>query len=79
MEHHAEALARRDGRDLQARKSGDLWKEPGKAFITQRLTDAAEMLAALYSAAWDAPARSDDDVKTFVKYDGFGAGKPDAK
>lgn len=60
-------------------KSGDLWKEPGKALITQRLTDAAEMLAALYNAAWEASAPSDDDVKTFVKYDGFGAGKPDAK
>ncbi|MFN9974539.1 MAG: hypothetical protein ACK58T_32075 [Phycisphaerae bacterium] len=33
-------------------KSGDLWKEPGKTLITQRLTDAAEMLAALYNVAW---------------------------
>ncbi|HEX8875950.1 MAG TPA: S1/P1 nuclease [Phycisphaerales bacterium] len=60
-------------------KSGDLWKEPGKALITQRLTDAAEMLAALYNAAWEASTPSDEDVKTFVKYDGFDGGKQQAK
>lgn len=60
-------------------KSGDLWKEPGKALITQRLSDATEMLAALYNAAWEASTPSDDDVKTFVKYDGFEAGKSEAK
>ena len=54
-------------------------KEPGKALITQRLTDAAEMLTPLYNAAREASAPSDDDVKTFVRYDGFGADKPDAK
>lgn len=58
-------------------KSGELWKEPGKQLITQRLADAAAMLAALYRAAWEASTPSDEDVKTFVKYDGFGAEKAD--
>jgi hypothetical protein len=60
-------------------KSGDLWKEPGKVLITQRLSDAAEMLAALYGAAWEASTPSDDDLKTFVRYDGVEATKRDAK
>ncbi|MBY0113426.1 MAG: hypothetical protein K2Y21_11430 [Phycisphaerales bacterium] len=54
-------------------QSGDLWKDAGKDLITERLVDGAEMLAALYSAAWDASTPSDDDVKIFVKYDGFGS------
>lgn len=60
-------------------KSGDLWREPGKALITQRLTDATEMLAALYHAAWEASTPSDDDLKAFVRYDGLEATKREAK
>ena len=60
-------------------KSGDLWKEPGKALIIQRVTDAAEMLAALYNAAWEASTPSEDDLKTFVKYDSLQATKNEAK
>jgi hypothetical protein len=60
-------------------KSGDLWKDPGKSVIIRRLTDAAEMLAALYGAAWEASTPSDEDVSTFVKYDGSAPVKNETK
>ncbi len=50
-------------------KSGDLEKEPGKAFIQARLGDGAAMLAAMYAAAWQASAASEKDVKDFIMYD----------
>ncbi|MBS0190044.1 MAG: hypothetical protein U0573_00815 [Phycisphaerales bacterium] len=52
-------------------KSGDLWKEPGAVMITERLADAAGTLSALLVAAWESAAPSDEDIKLFVKYDGF--------
>lgn len=50
-------------------KSGDLEKDPGKAFITERLCDGASMLGALYLAAWQASAMADKDAQDFIKYD----------
>lgn len=55
----------------QLEKSGDLWKAPGAAFISERLADGANFLGELYIAAWESSAPSDDDVAIFVKYDGF--------
>lgn len=50
-------------------KSGDLDKDPGKAFITERLYDGGAMLGALYASAWEASAAAEKDVKDFVMYD----------
>jgi hypothetical protein len=50
-------------------KSGDLDREPGKAFITERLCDGAAMLGSLYASAWEASAMSPKDVSDFVGYD----------
>lgn len=52
-------------------KDGSLMAEPGKIFITERLNDAASMLAALYASAWANSAITDKDVSDFVRYDGF--------
>lgn len=56
-------------------KSGDLDKAPGKAFISERLTDGADMLAALYNAAWVASEPTEKDSQDFVRYDHFRAGE----
>lgn len=53
----------------QLEKTGDLMKETGKAFITERLADGGAMLAALYSAAWASSKPSEKDVSDFVFYD----------
>ena len=50
-------------------KTGDLEKEPGKAFIRERLCDGASTLAAFYLGAWKASAMTDKDAKDFVGYD----------
>ncbi len=55
-------------------KSGDLPKEPGKAMITERLTDAGAMLGALYSAAWTSSAPTEQEVHAWVRFNNF---KPD--
>ena len=55
-------------------KSGDLWKEPGAKMIGERLADGAGFLSALYVAAWESSAPTDEDVALFVKYDGFAEG-----
>ena len=52
-------------------KSGELQKEAGKAFITERLHDGAAMLSALYNNAWANSAPSDKDVSDFIRYDNF--------
>ncbi|MBL8762848.1 MAG: hypothetical protein JNM07_01090 [Phycisphaerae bacterium] len=52
-------------------KDGGLRELRGKEFITERLTDASAMLAALYRAAWESSAPTDDDVKNFLRFDGF--------
>jgi hypothetical protein len=57
-------------------KSGDLDKEPGKVFITERLCDGGAMLGALYAAAWEASAMKDKDVKDFVNYDQVSSAEP---
>ncbi len=57
-------------------KSGDLDKEPGKAFITERLCDGGAMLGAMYIAAWEASAMADKDVRDFVKYDEVSSVEP---
>jgi hypothetical protein len=57
-------------------KTGDLEKEPGKAFITERLCDGGAMLGALYAAAWEASAMVEKDVKDFVRYDGVSSATP---
>ncbi|MEK6701920.1 MAG: hypothetical protein AABZ53_06635 [Planctomycetota bacterium] len=50
-------------------KSGELKKEPGKAFITERLTDAGHMLGDLYAAAWKASEPKPTDADNFLKYE----------
>ncbi len=54
-------------------KDGSLMLEPGRIFITERLNDAASMLAALYASAWASSTITDKDVADFVRYDGFDA------
>lgn len=54
-------------------KSGGLLKDEGKTFVTERLTDASAVLAALYNAAWQSAAPTDEDVRNFVKFDKFDA------
>lgn len=53
----------------QLQKTGDLEKEPGKSFISERLCDGAGMLGAMYLAAWEASAMSPKDAADFVGYD----------
>lgn len=50
-------------------KSGDLDREPGKAFVQERLCDGATTLGALYAAAWKASAMTDKDAQDFIRYD----------
>ncbi len=52
-------------------KNGELWKEPGALMIGERLADGAGFLAAIYVAAWESSAPSDEDINLFIKYDGF--------
>lgn len=53
----------------ELQKSGELEKDAGKVFITERLCDGASMLGALYFAAWQASAMTDKDAQDFIKYD----------
>ena len=50
--------------------SGDLEKDTGKAFISDRLTDAGAMLGALYASAWKLSEPTPKDLEDFVRYDG---------
>ncbi len=59
----------------ELQKSGGMQKDEGKAFIAERLHDAASMLAALYNHAWKLSGPSEQDVKDFLKYDGFKVGE----
>lgn len=52
------------------KKTGDLEKAPGEAFIEERLLDAGSMLGAMYATAWKAATPSERDVKDYLKYDG---------
>jgi hypothetical protein len=53
------------------KRDGDLEKAAGKAFIAERLTDAASMLAALYSAAWTSSAPDERQIQAWVRYNNF--------
>jgi len=55
----------------QLKKSGQLEEEEGKAFIVTRLADGAQMLSALYLAAWQEAAPTDRAIEDFKKYDNF--------
>lgn len=52
----------------ELQKSGELVKEPGRAFIASRLRAGASMLAALYAAAWDSSAPTDQQVAAFLRF-----------
>ena len=52
-------------------KAGKLQQSEGKAFISERLHDAAAMLAAMYNSAWAASTPTDTDIADFKKYDNF--------
>lgn len=52
------------------KQSGELEKEVGKAFITDRLLDAGSMLGALYASAWKLSEPTPKDLEDFVRYDG---------
>ena len=56
-------------------KSGELEKEAGKAWITERFCDGATMLGTLYAAAWEASAMVPKDATDFVNYDSGATGK----
>jgi hypothetical protein len=61
----------------ELQKSGALHQAPGAAFISERMNDAASVLAGLYWRAWEASAPTEKQVKDFVRYDGDAdAGKP---
>jgi len=57
-------------------KEGDLLKDKGKSLITERLTDAAAMLSAMYNAAWRTAEPTDNDIRNFVKFDKLDAEVP---
>ncbi|MGD9691003.1 MAG: hypothetical protein AB7K52_08775 [Phycisphaerales bacterium] len=60
-------------RTYELERDGKFSQAEGRAFIEERLRDAASMLAAMYNAAWQAGAPSQKDIDDFVKYDGFTA------
>lgn len=53
-------------------KSGDLDREAGRAFIGERLADAASVLAGLYERAWVDSAPTQREIDDWVKYNSFG-------
>lgn len=55
----------------QLKKSGELEQDKGKAFIKERLADAARSLEAMYQIAWESADPTEQDVKDFLKYDNF--------
>ncbi|MGQ0628087.1 MAG: hypothetical protein ACT4PL_08310 [Phycisphaerales bacterium] len=55
----------------ELKKSGELTRDEGKAFIAERLHDAAATLAALYNSAWKLSEPTEQEVKDFLRYDGF--------
>jgi hypothetical protein len=50
-------------------KSGELEREPGRAFITERMTDAAGTLAGLLVSAWNAGEPSPRDIEDHLRYE----------
>lgn len=55
-------------------KSGALEESAGKAFLEERLAAGGGMLGAMYAAAWEASAPTEEIVASFVKYDDHRAG-----
>lgn len=53
-------------------KSGALNKAAGKRLITERLSDGAATLSALYRAAYVSAAPTDAQIKSFVRFDARG-------
>lgn len=53
----------------ELKKSGDLEKDPGKAFIAERLHDGGTMLGDLYAAAWKASKPTDAQIADYLKYE----------
>jgi hypothetical protein len=53
----------------EMKKSGELEKEAGKAFIAERLTDAGMMLGDLYAAAWKASEPTEAQIADYLKYE----------
>ncbi len=49
-------------------KQGLLPQEEGRAFITERLIDAAVTLAAMYSAAWTSSEPTEQEISAWVRY-----------
>ena len=49
-------------------KEGELQKDAGKAFITERFADAASMLNALYWAAWTSSAPDERQVQGWLRF-----------
>lgn len=54
------------------KKSGELEGEAGKAFIVERLGDAAKTLEAMYQTAWESADPTEKDIADFEKFDNFG-------
>jgi hypothetical protein len=52
-------------------KSGELDKEAGKEWLTERFVDAGAMLSAMYSAAWESSKPDEREVIAWVKYNNF--------
>ncbi|MBC7836046.1 MAG: hypothetical protein H7Y88_13250 [Phycisphaerales bacterium] len=49
-------------------RDGTLKRDAGKAFISERLIDGAETLAALYKAAWESSGPTEQDILSFLKF-----------
>lgn len=56
----------------ELQKTGELEREAGKSFITERLQDGGRMLAAMYAAAWKASEITENEVSDFIRYDRWG-------
>ena len=53
----------------ELKKSGELEKDAGKAFIAERLNDAGAMLGDLYAAAWAASEPTPKQIEDYQKYE----------
>lgn len=50
-------------------KDGSLQRAEGRAFVGERLADAASMLSALYAGAWREAAPTDEQVANFLRFE----------
>lgn len=57
----------------ELQKSGQLQRDEGRVFITDRMADAASVLAGLYWHAWQNSVPTAQQKKDFVRYDAAGA------